>query len=78
MALFRNYEDCAEPIIFSVSEDEEVSIKDVAFMVAEGMGFKGNITFDTTKADGQFKKTACNQKLRRLNPEFKFTPIREG
>lgn len=34
--------------------------------------------FDTTKSDGQFKKTASNAKLRRLLPDFKFTPIREG
>eukprot|EP01102_Stenamoeba_stenopodia_P014262 TRINITY_DN4710_c0_g1_i2.p1 TRINITY_DN4710_c0_g1~~TRINITY_DN4710_c0_g1_i2.p1 ORF type:complete len:316 (+),score=75.50 TRINITY_DN4710_c0_g1_i2:66-1013(+) len=74
----RHYDDTSEPIIFSVSEEEEVSIKDVALMVAEGMNFKGNITFDTTKADGQFKKTASNQKLKRLYPEFKFTPIREA
>lgn len=34
--------------------------------------------FDTSKADGQFKKTASNAKLRQLLPDFKFTPISEG
>lgn len=34
--------------------------------------------FDTTKADGQFKKTASNKKLMSLYPSFKFTPIEEG
>lgn len=38
----------------------------------------GNIIFDTSKADGQFKKTASNVKLRSLYPEFQFTPIQEG
>jgi GDP-L-fucose synthase len=74
--VMREY-DSAEPIILSVGEDEEVSIADVAHHVANAMDFKGNIIFDTTKADGQFKKTADNSKLRGLK-EFKFTPIQEG
>mmetsp|Transcript_26172 Transcript_26172/g.43604 ORF Transcript_26172/g.43604 Transcript_26172/m.43604 type:complete len:321 (+) Transcript_26172:72-1034(+) len=67
-----------EPIILSVGEEDEVSIADVARHVAEAMEFKGNIVFDTSKSDGQFKKTASNQKLKSLYPEFKFTPIQEG
>ncbi len=31
--------------------------------------------FDTTKADGQFKKTASNAKLRKYLPGFQFTNI---
>ena len=34
--------------------------------------------YDLSKSDGQYKKTAGNAKLRRLYPEFKFTPIRQG
>lgn len=41
------------------------------------MGFTGRIVFDTTKADGQYKKTASNEKLKGLYPEFQFTPIQE-
>lgn len=67
-----------EPIILSVGEEDEVSIADVARYVAEGMNFTGNIVFDTSKSDGQFKKTACNKKLMSLYPDFKFTPIQQG
>ena len=67
-----------DPIILSVGEEDEISIGDVARAVAEGMDFKGNIIFDTTKSDGQYKKTASNKKLRELYPEFQFTPIQEG
>lgn len=67
-----------EPIILSVPEEDEVSIKDVVHMVAEAANFQGKIVFDTTKSDGQFKKTACNDKLKKLNPGFKFTPIKDG
>ncbi len=46
-------------------------------LCVEAMDFKGNIVFDTTKSDGQHKKTACNDKLMGLYPDFKFTPISE-
>lgn len=72
-----NYDE-PDPIILSVGEEDEVSIKDVAHMIAEVSGFSGEIIFDTTKADGQYKKTADNSKLRRYLPDFKFTPMREG
>lgn len=61
-----------------MGEEDEVSIKDVVHMVAEAASFEGDIVFDTTKADGQHKKTANNAKLRRYLPDFQFTPIREG
>lgn len=67
-----------EPIILSVGEEDEVSIADVARYVAEAMHFEGNIVFDTTKSDGQYKKTASNHKLKSLYPDFQFTPIQQG
>ncbi len=67
-----------EPIILSVDEADEVSIRDVAEMIVEAMGFTGEVVFDSTKADGQFKKTASNAKLRSLYPDYRFTPMREG
>jgi len=70
--------DSVEPIILSVPEEDEVSIKDVVHMVAEAAKFKGKIIWDTTKSDGQFKKTACNDKLRKLLPEFQFTSMKDG
>jgi len=39
------------------------------------MGYTGDYRFDTTKADGQYKKTASNKKLMSLNPDFQFTPF---
>uniref|UniRef100_UPI00358F457E GDP-L-fucose synthase isoform X2 n=1 Tax=Myxine glutinosa TaxID=7769 RepID=UPI00358F457E len=64
-----------EPIILSVGEEDEVSIKEVAEAVAAGMDFQGQIAFDVTKSDGQFKKTASNAKLRKYLPDFSFTPF---
>jgi len=73
----RSY-DSIEPIILSVDESAEVTIKEVAELVAAAMDFKGKLVCDTTKSDGQYKKTACNEKLRQLRPDYTFTPIKEG
>ena len=76
--VLRDYQE-VEPIILSVGEEDEVSIKNVAEGIASAMGYpKEKIVWDTTKSDGQFKKTASNVKLRKYLPEFKFTPFEEG
>lgn len=67
-----------DPITLSVGEEDEVSIKDVALAVAKALKFEGEVIFDTDKADGQFKKTASNKKLRSYRPDYKFTGIEEG
>jgi len=72
-----NYEEL-NPLILSVGEEDEISIADVATYITEAMEFKGKLIFDTTKADGQFKKTASNLKLKSLYPDLKFTPFKEG
>jgi len=60
-----------EPIILAVTE--EITIKQVADAIVKHVGFEGEYKFDPSKADGQYKKTATNAKLMRLNPTFKFT-----
>jgi len=75
--VLREYEE-VEPIILATDEEDEVSIKEVAEMVLEAFEFKGEVKFLTDKADGQFKKTASNAKLRRYLPEFKFVPTKEA
>jgi GDP-L-fucose synthase len=64
-----------EPVILSVDEKDEVQIKDVAELIAKSLDFEQPLKYDTTKADGQYKKTASNAKLRRLHPSFEFTPL---
>ena len=66
-----------EPIILSPNERDEVPIKNVAELIAKEFDYD-NIKFDTSKSDGQFKKTADNTKLIDLYGEFKFTTIEEG
>ena len=63
----------SEPIILSNSI--EISIKDIVIMIAKEMEFSGNIIFDTTKPDGQFRKPSDNSKLKKYLPDFEFTSI---
>uniref|UniRef100_A0AAZ3R2Z8 GDP-L-fucose synthase n=1 Tax=Oncorhynchus tshawytscha TaxID=74940 RepID=A0AAZ3R2Z8_ONCTS len=75
--VLREYDEI-DPIILSVGEEEELPIKDAIEMIADALDFKGQIVFDTSKSDGQMKKTASNAKLRRYLPDFTFTPLSEG
>ena len=75
--VMREYQEI-EPIILATDEADEVSIKDVAMMVLEASEFKGEVKFLTDKADGQFKKTASNAKLRKYLPDFKFVPTKQA
>lgn len=75
--VLREYKE-VEPIILSVDEESEVSIKDAALAVAAAFEFKGDVIFDTSKSDGQYKKTASNEKLRKYKPDFVFTPFKKA
>uniref|UniRef100_A0A8C7NN07 GDP-L-fucose synthase n=1 Tax=Oncorhynchus mykiss TaxID=8022 RepID=A0A8C7NN07_ONCMY len=75
--VLREYDEI-DPIILSVGEEEELPIKDAVEMIADALDFKGQIVFDTSKSDGQMKKTASNAKLQRYLPDFTFTPLSEG
>jgi GDP-L-fucose synthase len=69
--VLRNY-NSVSPIILSVDEASEVSISRLAESIAKAFNFQGKVKFDTTKADGQYKKTASNRKLREHLPNFEF------
>lgn len=70
-----NYTE-SEPIILSTSE--EISIKDVVDIIVELMNFKGNVTWNIDKPDGQFRKPSDNSKIKSYLPNFKFTPLYDG
>ena len=73
--VLENYEE-DEPIILSTSE--ETSIKDVVYIIADLMNFKGNVIWDTTKPDGQFRKPSDNTKIKKYLPNYIFTSIYDG
>lgn len=65
-----------EPIILSTSE--EISIKEIANMVAKIMGYKKQIKWNTSKPSGQLRKPSDNTKLKSVLKDFKFTSIEDG
>ena len=73
--VLHNYNE-SEPIILSTSE--EIPIIDIVDIVVELMNFKGDVIFDSTKPDGQYRKPSDNGKIKNYLPDFKFTPIYEG
>ncbi|XP_077391037.1 GDP-L-fucose synthase-like [Festucalex cinctus] len=75
--VLREYPE-VNPIILSVGEEDEVSIKEAADAVVQALHFKGQVLFDKSKSDGQFKKTASNAKLRGYLPDFRFTPFEQA
>ncbi len=70
-----NYDE-DDPIILSTGL--ETAIKSIVEIIVKTMGFKGNVIFDETKPDGQFRKPSDTTKLKKYLPEFKFTPVEEG
>lgn len=75
--VLKNY-NTPEPIILSVDESDEISIKNVVNEIVDAMNFKGPVIFDRSKPDGQYKKTASNKKLKSLVPDFEFTSFKNG
>lgn len=73
--VLENYEE-DEPIILSTSD--EISIKNVVDIIIELMNYKGNVVWDITKPDGQYRKPSDNSKIKKYLPDFKFTPLYEG
>jgi len=86
---FLYVEDAAEAIILATEKYDkpdpvnigagfEITIKDLVELIAKIMGFKGKITWDTTKPDGQPRRMLD---VTRAEKEFGFrakTPFEEG
>lgn len=71
---FMHVDDLADACLFlmnsyeglefvNISSQEELSIKDIAYLIKEITGFKGDIKWDTSKPDGTPRKIMDNSKL---------------
>ena len=72
-----NYDDIT-PIILSPNEEDEVSIGEVASQIAKCFDYEDRMIFDTSRSDGQYKKTSSNQKLIALHGKYNFISLAEG
>lgn len=61
-----------------LSPSEEISIAEVANIIAKCFNFTGRIIYDASMPEGQHRKPTSNKKLLNLIGDFKFTPITEG
>ena len=73
--LAENY-DGEEPV--NIGNPEQISIMNLVIAIAEEIGFKGDVVFDNTKPDGQYKKPSSNAFLRSLGCDIQCTPLRDG
>jgi GDP-L-fucose synthase len=85
---FLHVDDCADALVHIMqcySDDEhinvgsgsDISIKDLAALVANVVGFSGEIAFDAGKPDGTPRKLMCSAKLKSLGWEPRMS-LREG
>ena len=69
----RNFEDCKSPnekevrnTHINIGTGKDISIRDLANMIKEAVGFKGELHFNTDKPDGAMKKLTDPSKLHAL------------
>jgi len=65
------------PPLVNIGSGEEITIGEVAGLVAEVVGFKGRLVFDRTKPDGTPRKLLDTSRLRALGWRPR-TPLREA
>jgi GDP-L-fucose synthase len=68
--------DGADPVNLGASR--EVSVRDLAELIADVTGFEGSITWDTTKPNGQLRRSVDGTRARELFGFEARTPLREG
>jgi GDP-L-fucose synthase len=61
--LIINYD---EPGLINIGSGQEITIRDLAFLIAEIIQFKGEIKFDFTKPDGTPRKLLDSNKLNKI------------
>jgi GDP-L-fucose synthase len=66
---------CANMII---STSEEITIGEVACLIAAEFDYEHHVKSNSNYSDGQYKKTADNSKFLSMNPGFNFTDFKVG
>jgi GDP-L-fucose synthase len=66
-----------EKLFVNAGTGDEITIKDLAYLVKETTGYTGDIKFDTSKPDGTPRKLMDSARLHSLGWKHK-TSLREG
>ncbi len=74
--LLENYDD-PEPI--NIGNTNEISIQQVAEIICREMGYSGDILWDLSKPEGQYRKPSDNSRLLKLGwKKENYTPLYRG
>jgi GDP-L-fucose synthase len=66
-----------EDIPINIGTGKDISIRDIAIILKEITGFKGEIVFDTSKPDGTLRKVFDTTKATKLGWSYSL-PLNEG
>jgi GDP-L-fucose synthase len=75
LLLLENY-DGESPV--NIGHNDQRSIRQVANIISEYIGFRGEIVWDSKMPTGQQKKPSSNKKFLDMFPEFCYTNIEKG
>lgn len=64
------------PII--LTSGAETSIRETVSIISEAMDFGGDVIYDNSKTDGQYRKPSDPSALQEFAPNFTFTPVKDG
>ena len=73
--MVENYDD-EKPL--NIGNSKEYAIKDLVRIVSELLDYQGDIQWDKTMPEGQYKKPSSNYKFKELRPDFEFTDLSVG
>jgi GDP-L-fucose synthase len=65
------------PDLINIGSGEDVTIKELAFLIQELLGYQGKLSFDTSKPDGTHQKLLDVSKMKALGWQPKIS-LREG
>lgn len=68
--LMKNYEDVGENSWINIGTGKDISIYDLAYLIKDLSGFKGEIIFDKTKPDGTQRKLLDVGKINQLGWKY--------
>jgi GDP-L-fucose synthase len=76
VVLAAEHYDGAEPVNLGVGE--EITIRDLAALIAESVGYQGRLAYDPTQPDGQPRRSLDTSRARELFGFEAHMPFREG
>jgi GDP-L-fucose synthase len=75
LRLLENY-DGIDPV--NIGKTGDISIKEVVKIISECLGYSGEIHWDKSKPEGQYKKPSSNEKFLNMFGDFEYTDFRQG